>query len=87
MCGAAGIGKTSFIDLFIGQFNKEEYMNFIISTKKLQIEFLQVVLSKKEVNSFVAGMILKTSVILLMVLLPILNKINFMILVKFLLPL
>jgi len=26
VCGAAGIGKTSFIDLFIGQFNKEEYI-------------------------------------------------------------
>lgn len=26
VCGASGIGKTSFIDLFIGQFNKEEYI-------------------------------------------------------------
>jgi len=26
VCGAAGIGKSSFIDLFIGQFNKEEYI-------------------------------------------------------------
>jgi septin family protein len=35
VCGAAGIGKTSFIDLFIGQFNKEEYIETFRGKKEI----------------------------------------------------